>query len=116
VRSVTAIRVSNQAHIPSRNTYAKICGNKQSPLGSSVHDWTNIQEGTCKPVYLAVFDRVGLQSNTAYLDVGCGSGVAMQLAFKRGAYVSGLDAAENLPAIARTRVPAGGFGAIFFIR
>jgi SAM-dependent methyltransferase len=77
--------------------------------GARAHDWAHIQEGTCKPVYSAIFDRVGLQRDTAYLDVGCGSGVAMQVAFERGACVSGLDAAENLLAIARTRVPDGTF-------
>ncbi len=79
--------------------------------GAWAHDWAHIQEGTCKPVYSAVFDRVGLQRDTAYLDVGCGSGVATQVAFERGACISGLDAAENLLAIAQTRVPAGKFHA-----
>ena len=77
--------------------------------GARAHDWAHIQEGTCKPVYSAVFDRVGLQRDAAYLDVGCGSGVATQVAFEHGACVSGLDATENLLAIARTRVPDGTF-------
>ena len=79
--------------------------------GARAHDWANIQEETCRPVYSAVFDRVGLRPDTSYLDAGCGSGLAAQIAFERGACVSGLDAAENLLAIARTRVPIGNFHA-----
>jgi len=79
--------------------------------GSSARDWAAIQEPTCKPVYLAVFERVALQAGAHYLDVGCGAGLAVQLASERGAEVSGLDAAENLLAIARARVPGGQFHA-----
>ena len=77
--------------------------------GNRAHDWANIQEGMCRPVYTAVFDRVGINSETAYLDAGCGSGMAAMIAAERGACVSGLDAAENLLAIARTRVTGGDF-------
>lgn len=77
--------------------------------GSSASDWAAIQEGQVRPVYLAVFDRAGLKGTTKYLDVGCGAGMAAQLAAERGAHVTGLDAAENLLAIARTRVPNGDF-------
>jgi len=77
--------------------------------GARARDWADIQEGQCRPVYLAVFDRVGLRSGAAYLDAGCGAGMASQIAAERGARVTGLDAAENLLAIARTRVPDGDF-------
>ena len=77
------------------------------PWGARARDWADIQEGACRPVYLAVFDRVGLRSGAAYLDAGCGAGMAAQIAAERGARVSGLDAADNLLAIARTRVPDG---------
>ena len=77
--------------------------------GARARDWADIQEGACRPVYLAVFDRVGLGSGTVYFDAGCGSGMAAQIAAERGARVSGLDAAENLLAVARTRVPSGDF-------
>lgn len=75
------------------------------PWGARAHDWADIQEGACRPVYLAVFERVGLRPGAAYLDAGCGAGMAAQIAAERGARVSGLDAADNLLAIARTRVP-----------
>jgi ubiquinone/menaquinone biosynthesis C-methylase UbiE len=77
--------------------------------GSAAADWAAIQEHTCRPVYEAVFDFVDLKPGARYLDVGCGAGLAAQLAAARGAQVSGLDAAENMLAIARTRVPDGDF-------
>ena len=77
--------------------------------GTAAEDWAAIQEGTCRPVYQAVFDRVGLKAGEQYLDAGCGAGLAAQMAAARGAQVFGLDAAENLLAIARRRVPDGEF-------
>ena len=77
--------------------------------GARARDWADLQEGTCRPVYLAVLDRVGLSPGDFYLDVGCGAGMAAQIAAERGARVAGLDAAANLLAIARTRVPEGDF-------
>jgi len=60
-------------------------------------------------VYESVFDRAGVNSGTRYLDVGCGAGMAAQMAAARGAHVTGIDAAEGLLAIERTRTPAGDF-------
>jgi len=60
-------------------------------------------------VYEAVFDRTGMGAGVRYLDVGCGSGMAAQLAAERGAQVSGIDAAEPLLAIARSRLPTADF-------
>jgi ubiquinone/menaquinone biosynthesis C-methylase UbiE len=77
--------------------------------GSSATDWAEIQERTCRPVYLAVFDRISPQPGAKYLDLGCGAGMAAQIAAERGAEVSGLDAAEKLLVIARNRVPHGNF-------
>lgn len=72
-------------------------------------DWADIQEEGYRPVYVAAFDRIGLKPGTAYLDAGCGAGVAAQVAHDRGAQVTGLDAAPSLLAIARARVPTGDF-------
>ena len=77
--------------------------------GTSAEDWAGIQEATCRPVYQAVFDHVGLKGGERYLDAGCGAGLAAQMAAARGAKVFGLDAAENLLAIAQSRVPEGEF-------
>jgi SAM-dependent methyltransferase len=77
--------------------------------GQSAEDWANIQEATCKPVYEAVLNQVGIDSGSQYLDVGCGSGMAAQLAKERGVEVHGVDAAAALVDIARRRTPDGDF-------
>ncbi len=77
--------------------------------GSAATDWATIQEKTCLPVYEAVFSWLKPESGTRYLDAGCGAGLAAQLARARGASVSGLDAAQNMLAIARQRTPDGDF-------
>jgi SAM-dependent methyltransferase len=73
--------------------------------GARARDWAELQEPMTRPVYNAVLERIGVGGQTNYLDVGCGSGLAAQLAAERGAKVSGIDAAENLLAIARARIP-----------
>jgi ubiquinone/menaquinone biosynthesis C-methylase UbiE len=77
--------------------------------GARARDWANIQEGTVRPVYEAVLARTRVKSGTRYLDVGCGAGMAAQIAAVLGAQVSGIDAAEALLDIARLRTPAGDF-------
>jgi SAM-dependent methyltransferase len=77
--------------------------------GSSAHDWATIQEKTCQTVYEATFEHVGVGTGTAYADLGCGAGLAAQMAGERGATVTGLDAAEALLEIARSRSPLGSF-------
>jgi SAM-dependent methyltransferase len=77
--------------------------------GARAGDWADIQEGTVRPVYEAVLERTRVKSGTRYLDVGCGAGMAAQIAAARGAHVSGIDAAAALLEIARRRTPAGDF-------
>jgi SAM-dependent methyltransferase len=77
--------------------------------GTRASDWANIQEGMTRPVYEAVLGRTRVKSGTRYLDVGCGAGMAAQIAAARGAQVSGIDAAAALLAIARRRTPGGDF-------
>jgi SAM-dependent methyltransferase len=77
--------------------------------GARANDWAEVQEGACRPVYRAVFKRAALKPGMAYLDAGCGAGMAAQIAAEGGAQVSGLDAAPNLLHIARSRVPSGDF-------
>ena len=73
--------------------------------GERADDWANIQEGQFKAAYDAVFDACNVGVETRYCDVGCGAGMAALMAHQRGAMVAGLDASDNLLAIARTRVP-----------
>jgi SAM-dependent methyltransferase len=75
--------------------------------GQAAHDWANFNEPSCEPFYEAVFDAIGLADGQALLDAGCGSGLALQLAAKRGARVAGLDASAELLEITRERVPGG---------
>jgi SAM-dependent methyltransferase len=77
--------------------------------GARANDWANFQEGQFRPVYGAVFERTHVASGTRYLDVGCGAGMAALIAAGRGAKVSGIDAAESLLGIARSRTPEGDF-------
>jgi trans-aconitate methyltransferase len=48
---------------------------------------------------------MGITRGTRLLDVGCGAGLALQLAAKRGATVAGFDASAGLLEVARERVP-----------
>lgn len=87
---------------------------KTSPLngrlwGARARDWADIQEGQFSAAYDAVFDACQLGTGSSCCDVGCGAGMAAARAASRGARVSGLDAAENLLAIARSRLPSGDF-------
>jgi SAM-dependent methyltransferase len=77
--------------------------------GAAAEDWAAIQEQTCRPVYEAVFAKVGVTAGMQYLDAGCGAGMATQIAAVLGAHVFGLDAAEPLLEIARRRVPTGDY-------
>ena len=72
-------------------------------------DWADLMDGTISSVYEAALDRLSVTKGTSFLDIGCGSGFAAQLASQRGAKVSGIDAAAGLLAIARDRSPDGDF-------
>ena len=58
-----------------------------------------------RPCYEAVFRAIGLVPDMHLLDAGCGAGLAMQLAAKRGARTTGLDAAAGMLIIAWERLP-----------
>jgi SAM-dependent methyltransferase len=77
--------------------------------GTRARDWADFQEGTVLPVFEAVLERTHVGTGTRYLDAGCGSGMAAQMAAARGAEVSGVDASEAMLAIARSRAPRGDF-------
>jgi SAM-dependent methyltransferase len=68
-------------------------------------EWAELQEASFRPVYDAAFNAAKVGQGTALLDVGCGAGLALQVAQGRGAKVSGLDAAPALAEIARGRCP-----------
>jgi SAM-dependent methyltransferase len=72
--------------------------------GADAEGWA-LQEERQVPVYAEVLAHAGLSAGASFLDVGCGSGVALREAARLGAHVSGLDAASELAALAATRVP-----------
>jgi SAM-dependent methyltransferase len=76
---------------------------------AGARDWADIQEGVVRKLYETVLDRLRIGAGAHYLDAGCGSGLAAQIAAARGAQISGIDAAAGLLAIARERTPAGDF-------
>jgi SAM-dependent methyltransferase len=73
--------------------------------GAAAEDWAAFNEPTGLPVYDAAFDAMEVTAGTRLLDVGCGAGLALQLADKRGASVAGLDASEQLLEVAHRRLP-----------
>ena len=78
----------------------------QGPLwGAKADVWAELAEPAQQPFYEAAFDAIAVDENTRLLDVGCGAGLALELAAKRGATVAGVDAAERLVDIARSRLP-----------
>lgn len=79
--------------------------------GARARDFAEIVEPFARPLYEEVFQAAGVEEGTRLLDVGCGPGLAAQLAAKRGAHVAGLDAAETSLEIARERTPEGDFRA-----
>ena len=72
-------------------------------------NWADLMEKMSLPIYHVVFDLTNVGRETRLLDVGCGTGLAAQLAAQLGALVSGLDASEAELVIARERVPSGDF-------
>jgi len=72
--------------------------------GARPEDWL-ASEDQQVPTYEAALERVGLSAGQTVLDIGCGGGAFLQLVVKRGGVPSGIDAAETLIDIARTRLP-----------
>jgi SAM-dependent methyltransferase len=75
--------------------------------GVQARNWADLMEQMTLPIYRVVLDRTNVGRGTRLLDIGCGTGMAAQLAAKLGAQVSGLDASEAELVIARERVPHG---------
>ena len=76
--------------------------------------WAETWEGPTgwgTPVYEHVLDRMQIGAGTSVLDCGCGAGRFARMAADRGATVAGIDASEELIAIAAERVPEGEFRA-----
>jgi SAM-dependent methyltransferase len=70
--------------------------------GTDPRAWAELAEPHNRPLFEAVLEAAG---GKRLLDVGCGSGLALQLAAERGAEVAGIDVSPGLLAIARERLP-----------
>ena len=83
---------------------------KNGPLwGARARDWAEVQEGQFAAAFHAVLAKTGVGPGTRHLDAGCGSGMVSALSASLGAQVAGLDASEEMLAIARERTPGGDF-------
>lgn len=74
--------------------------------GRRARDWACLFEHYATDTFQAIFDRVGVGVDTTVLDIACGSGLAIRVAAARGAEAAGIDAAEALVDLARSRNPA----------
>lgn len=76
--------------------------------GARARDWAE-QEQRHQPLYEHALRSLDIGSETAVLDIGCGSGLFCRLAAGAGARVTGIDAAESLVEIAKERLPDASF-------
>src|SRR5262245_31839377 len=77
--------------------------------GARAGDWASLIDPWTMPVYLDVFDRLGVSKGDDVLDIGCGSALTGVELRRRGARPSGLDASDALLTVARERVPEGDY-------
>lgn len=75
--------------------------------GHAANDWAFLFEPYARDAIETIFSTVGLGPRTAYLDVACGSGLALGRAERMGADVAGIDASIDLIEIARRRAISG---------
>ena len=77
--------------------------------GARAVEWAYLFEPYSRPANDLLLDELEVGPGTRYLDVACGSGLAANAGARRGATVTGLDAAEALIDIARARTPGADF-------
>jgi SAM-dependent methyltransferase len=73
--------------------------------GQRPDDWAYLAEPQNLGLIEAALDAGRVGSGTELIDIGCGSGLALERAAARGARVAGIDLAPTLLAVARRRVP-----------
>lgn len=73
--------------------------------GAKACDWADLQEPQWQAVFELALAHAGVGPGVKLLDVGCGAGGALVRARALGSDVAGIDASENLAAIARARLP-----------
>jgi SAM-dependent methyltransferase len=68
-------------------------------------DWTCLQEARHRPLRRALLGALGPLSGVRLLDVGCGVGLLIREAAERGAWIAGVDTADELLEVARWALP-----------
>lgn len=68
-------------------------------------DWTCLQEARHRPLRRALLGSLGPLTGVRLLDIGCGVGLLLREAAERGAWVAGVDTAEELLEVARWALP-----------
>ena len=64
--------------------------------GQRPTDWASIQEATGNTGYEHVLQFLNIKPDETLLDVGCGSGFFSDLAYKKGADVTGIDFSQKM--------------------
>lgn len=73
--------------------------------GRRANDWACLYEHYSSEVLAAIHHRIGTGPGMRLLDIACGAGGAIRHVEALGATAAGIDAAEDLIAIARARTP-----------
>jgi SAM-dependent methyltransferase len=73
--------------------------------GSDPQGWALFGEPHNVPLFAAVLNAAGVRPGSRLLDVGCGTGLTLQLARERGAALAGVDITLGLLEIAASRLP-----------
>ncbi|MEZ5092838.1 class I SAM-dependent methyltransferase [Nocardioides sp.] len=73
--------------------------------GHAAVDWSCLFEHYAVNVIQVALDRLDVRPGSRLLDIACGSGLALRLAEAAGAETAGIDASEQLMAVARARCP-----------
>ncbi|RFU83356.1 SAM-dependent methyltransferase [Streptomyces triticagri] len=85
--------------------YPASAAGQDPEVRARARDWAEIQERMPVPLYEAVYERLDVGPGTRLLGLGCGSGLALLLAARRGATVTGVDSgAPELLALAGERL------------
>jgi SAM-dependent methyltransferase len=77
---------------------------QQRLWGTDPEAWATHAEAHNRPLFEAVLDAAHVARDTHVLDVGCGSGLALQIAAERGATTSGIDISHGLLEVAQDRI------------
>lgn len=77
--------------------------------GAAATQWAELQEPQHKALWDVMLASANVTAGTKLLDAGCGAGSTCELAKQLGADITGLDASQELIAIARNRIPEASF-------